>query len=102
MVSLLNNMDKPTQHEVIIRYLQSQKGWVPSYLLSKRELNGVWVGSRGERSARDLVSPVTCPPKLEGKVERGTGKQLKDKGFTIDVFGEKFEDRYAYYRAIGN
>jgi len=89
-----------TQHKAILAYLQSVNGWVPGYLLSKAELLGVWVGSRGERSARDLVSEY-CPKGLEGKTERMLGKHLRtEKGITIDFQGKPIEDRYVYYRSI--
>lgn len=95
-------MKKLTQHEAIVKYLQLLKGWVPGYRLSKVELCGVWVGSRGERSARDLVG-IDCPKGLEGKVERVLGKAILE--WTTegkDAGGKPIEERYAYYRAIPN
>ena len=91
-------MEKPTQHETILKYLRYAKGWVPGYLLSKGKLMDVWIGSRGERSARDLVSP-NCPADLRGQTERGLGKELKEQGFTVDAFGRPIQNKYVYYRA---
>lgn len=92
-------MEHPTQYDVIIRYLTEIQGWVPGYLLAKTELCGVWVGSRGERSARDLVG-ADCPKGLEGKVERSLGRDLKWSGIKVDAFGREVESKYAYYHAI--
>ena len=88
-----------TQHKVILKYLQLQNGWIPSYRLSKVELCGVWIGSRGERSARDLVSPE-CPKGLENRVKRELGKDLLAKGIRVDALGKPVEKNYAYYCAV--
>jgi len=99
---LLSNitMDKPTQHETILKFLKSVPGWVPGFLLSKNRLCDVWVGSRGERSARDLVSPSDCPKGMEDKVVRELGKDLVARGSTIDGFGKQIQNKYVYYRAL--
>lgn len=94
-------MNDSTQHRAIIRYLQQTIGWVPGYLLSKAELCGTWVGSRGERSARDLVS-LNCPKGLEGKVERELGSALLAKNVVRDFLGKSIEKRYVYYRSVVN
>ena len=94
------NEEELTQHEAIVQFLELMKEWVPSYLLSKTELCGTWVGSRGERSARDLVSLDNCPEELKDKVERKMGKDLLLDGFHEDAFKKPIEGRYAYYRAV--
>ncbi len=88
-----------TQHQAIVEYLSQTNGWVPSYRLSKTTLCDVWVGSRGERSARDLVANE-CEKKLQNRVKRKLGKDLILKGITKDALGNLIEKRYAYYCAV--
>ena len=84
---------KQTQHETILKYLRENQDWVPSYALGKRELCGIWVGSRGERSARDLAEET------EPQVLRKLGKELIYDGITKDFQNKEIVPKYAYYKA---
>jgi hypothetical protein len=75
-------MKKLSQKQIVLNYLQSINDWVPSYQLTK--LNTPWgfIGSQGDRRAREL-STNDCPFALMNKVERADGCTIgKDKRFT--------------------
>lgn len=65
-------MKKLTYHQKILAHLKDHGDWVPSYALSGVETDYGWVGSSGERRARELAE--------DGKLER------------------KVVGKYAYYR----
>jgi hypothetical protein len=46
---------KPTLHDIICLHLADIGDWVPSYSLSKTQTRFGWVGSSGERRARELA-----------------------------------------------
>lgn len=48
-------MRKRTLHDKITLYLAERGDWVPSYELSRRETKWGWIGSSGERRARELA-----------------------------------------------
>lgn len=91
---------KPTQHEIIVNYLQSNGGWIPSYKLEKEWLNGNWIGTRGSRSARDL-NTNDVPDELKNLVTSKEGKVLVSEGHKIDGIGNPIIKKYAYYRHTG-
>jgi hypothetical protein len=49
-------MRKPTQQQIVVRYLAACPGeWVSSYDLAKKETAWGWLGSQGDRRARELA-----------------------------------------------
>ena len=47
---------KPTQHELIVRYLLKHRGvWIPSHQLQQKQTEHGWIGSEGDRRARELA-----------------------------------------------
>src|SRR4051794_25630205 len=44
-----------TLHDIITLYLAERGDWVPSYSLSKLQTKWGWIGSSGERRARELA-----------------------------------------------
>ena len=68
-------MDKPTQREIILKYLELLHDWTPSYRLLKQDTPFGWLGSGSDRIARYLAE--------EGKIER------------------KQNGKYSYYRYLG-
>lgn len=90
---------KLTQHQAICEHLARTSGWVPSYDLSKVTLVGIWVGSRGERSARDLFSN-DCLLELQNLVDKKEGSELLREGITTDYKGREINKTYAYYTSF--
>lgn len=50
---------KPTLHDIICLHLADIDDWTPSFLLSKLTTNYGWIGSSGERRARELAEGLT-------------------------------------------
>lgn len=51
---------KRTQTEIIVRFLAARPGeWTPSYQLSKQQTDWGYIGSSGERRARELAEAGT-------------------------------------------
>lgn len=73
---------KHTQEEIVVRYLAARPGeWVSSYDLMKKETAWGWLGSQGDRRARELA--------LKGVYElEGTTHYIE----------RKHEGKYAEYR----
>lgn len=58
---------KFTQDEIIINVLKDVKDWIPSYNLIKVNTKWGWLGSSGDRAARDLAEHMVIQRKREGK-----------------------------------
>lgn len=83
---------KLTQEDLIVKYLRSVTGWIPSYQLEKVELFGQWIGTRGTRTARELAEAK--------KIEVMKGKDLMNKGVYVDALGKNVKSVYSYYKAV--
>src|SRR4051794_23781938 len=47
---------KRTLHDILTPHLAARSGeWIPSYRLSKQQTEWGWIGSSGERRARELA-----------------------------------------------
>lgn len=57
-----------TQKEKIIEYLKQTDGWVQGYkLCSVRVLDDQWIGSQGDRRARELAEAGILERRINGK-----------------------------------
>ena len=83
--------NKPTQHSLIQRYCEENDGWIPSYDMVKVTLFGHWVGTRGDRTARDLA--------IDDIIHRKDARQLISEGIETDYKDRPIQTPYTYYRA---
>jgi hypothetical protein len=60
-------MEKITQKEIILKYLEHKDDWVPSYFLIKNDTPWGWIGSGSDRIARYMVEEGLLERKGEGK-----------------------------------
>lgn len=78
-------MAKRSQKEIILKYLEWKKDWIPSYELVKKDTEWGYLGTSAGRRARELAE--------EGKIERRIVKKYaeykykeNDGHITIPVF----------------
>ncbi len=78
-------MKKYSQKEIIIKYLEWKKDWIPSYDLIKKDTLWGYLGTSADRRARELYE--------EGKIERRIVKKFSEYRYkypegemTIPVF----------------
>ncbi len=77
---------KITQSQKVLDYIRQTKGYIPSYRLVKVELLGKWIGTNGDRIARQLFE--------DGLILRNDGKTLSGQ---IDAYDKPIESKYTYY-----
>lgn len=77
---------KVTQAQKVLDYIRQTKGWIPAYRLVKVDLLGKWIGTNGDRIARQLFE--------DGKVLRQDGQALSGQ---MDAFNKPIEHKYTYY-----
>lgn len=87
-----------THHEIIVKYLATRDGWVPSHTMQKLNTEWGFTGARGDRDARDLAT--NSVKHLQNRVKRRYGHELIAHGITKDTFDKPVNATYAYYRAI--
>ena len=55
------------QKEILIKYLQDAEDWIPSYKLRSINTNSGFLGSQGDRRARELFEDDKIERKMIGK-----------------------------------
>lgn len=58
---------KLTQSQIIMKVLEVRKDWVPSYELMKVSTGWGWIGSSGDRRARELAEAGKVEVRHQGK-----------------------------------
>ena len=86
-----------TQAQLIIEYLKGQEGWIPSWKLGKLNTELGWIGSSGERTARNLAAN-DCIKEHIDHVKKRDGRVLLSQGTTLDALNDKVNRTYVYYR----
>ena len=75
-----------TQKDIIVNYLKSQKDWVYGYKLIGIETPFGFLGSSGDRRARELAEEGAIERRIMGKfVQYREKKELK----AIDIWGNE-------------
>lgn len=89
-----------TQQQIIVLYLASRTGeWFPSFDLSKKDTGFGWIGSQGERRARELAEMGQY--ELNGVVyyiEKRQGKKYAEYRVT---FSETKKPKFRYEMVNG-
>ena len=80
------------QEQAIKHYIDNANGWVASHALIHHELYGVWVGNRGDRTARSFAT--------KKMIERKQGSDLLLDGIETDHQDKPIEKRYAYFHKL--
>jgi hypothetical protein len=75
----------PTQHEILVRCLASNRQWIPTHGLMMIKTGYGFIGSAGHVRARELARN-DCPAPLKNKVERAAGRDIG------------LDPRYEYFR----
>ena len=58
---------KPTQKAIILSFLRSSGGWVPSWDLEKKNTQWGWIGTSGGRRCRELYEGGTIEREIRGR-----------------------------------
>lgn len=73
-------MAKLTQKEIILKLLrENPDSWFPSYSLLKASTKYGWLGSQGDRRARELAESRTIEVRHQGKYAEYRAKPIKER-----------------------
>lgn len=78
---------KPTLHDIICLHLAELNDWVPSFALSKVQTAFGWIGSSGERRARELAEDAL----------KGLSHEYKGTLYKVE---RRQNGKYAEYRVV--
>ena len=81
---------KPTQKEIIINYLRQTNDWIPSFKLRSIQTQFGWIGSQGDRRARELANEGKILHKIEG-YSYYRSKEVPQKYNVLDAEGKVYK-----------
>ena len=76
-----------TQKQAIISYLRWVNDWIPSFKLRSIQTDFGWIGSQGDRRARELANEGKILHKIEG-YSYYRSKEAPRKVNVLDAFGK--------------
>lgn len=72
-----------TQQQIILKLLEESNEWTPSYDLVKRSTKYGWIGTSGDRRARELAEMGLVERKEEGQYAYFRVKQKQPKNLQL-------------------